>query len=166
MTINMEVKKHKLEQLQNGSWKITFTVHSDDMSMEVIQAAMGAPYGLAMVPIDYDNPETKQIVHSAGGRGICVETIPIEKSEGDKLRIRAVMLCKDKEFHEWVHEEMHSGLMKGEGDSISYIRGTCNIKSRSELTTDVVAQERFRELDQKFKDWKNERRYKDNLDRY
>lgn len=81
-----------------------------------------------------------------------------EKSEGDKLRVRAVMLAKDEEFQGWLG--LHT-----EESTAGYVRRWCKIKSRSELTTNIAAQEKFKELIEKFKDWKFEHNYEDNLSR-
>ena len=102
------------------------------------------------------------------------ESLPTEKSEGDKLLALSHIRCKDKEFQAFIKQQsglQNSGIrMKGEYQTaeqwcVTSLRDYCNIKSRSELTTDVAAQEKFRELDQKFKDWQYANQYKDNLDR-
>lgn len=91
------------------------------------------------------------------------------KSEGEKLRIRACCLCKDNEFQKWLVEldidSFYSNWKDMEQFSREYICTQCQITSRSELTTDYVAQEKFKLLDQLFKNWQNEQRWKDNLDK-
>lgn len=79
-----------------------------------------------------------------------------EKTEGEKLRIRAVMLVKDEEFQLFAYTD-HSEAR--EDLAISCIYEWCGIKSRSELTTNETAQQLFKELLQKFKEWQYENQY-------
>ena len=149
MTVNFEVKKDGLRQTQDGIWKLTLTVLPEDMPIELMKAPMGSVYGLAMVPIDYDNPDARE------NRGT-------GKSEGEKVLALSHIRCKDKEFQAFIEKQsglQNSGIrMKGEYQTaeqwcVTSLRDYCNIKSRSELTTDVAAQEKLRELDRKFKKW-------------
>jgi len=106
------------------------------------------------------------------------DSLTAEKSEGDKLRVRAVLLCKDKYFQEfsWNEADLNGfniNLSSSPEDvarspedvARNYIYRLCNIKSRSELTTNLDAQKLFRDLDRKFNDWQFENRYADNLER-
>lgn len=89
-----------------------------------------------------------------------------EKSEGDKIRERACILCKDEEFQSfimsmsWEVDDCYK-----EPHTKSHIIKYCNITSRSELTTNRDAQGKFLELMDKFDAWKLEQRYEDNLSR-
>ena len=91
--------------------------------------------------------------------------------EGDKLRVRAVMLCKDEGFQEYMKAQY--GYPESdcyydndnEGRARATLVGQCNIKSRKELVTNIAAQEKFKKLDQEFKQWQTDERYKNNLER-
>lgn len=90
-------------------------------------------------------------------------------TEGEKLRIRAVMLCKDSEFHDFVKSQTSLGSTTDpQGYNRHFICRYCQIKSRSELATNIEAQKKFKELDRKYKEWLNpiENQYADNLNRY
>ena len=100
----------------------------------------------------------------------------ITQTEGDKLRVRAVMLCKEFAFNIYAGtlyevtlaniELARAKLMAGEHcQSLAAIYYYCNIRSRSELTTNIEAQTKFKELLAKFDSWKLENQYADNLDR-
>ena len=151
MTIQMEVKKHKLEQLQSGEWKLTLTVHSGDMSMELIQAEMGHPYMAVMEAVDYDNPKHTDN-HTAD-----TPIVTQEKTEGEKLRTRAVMLCKNDSFKKYLEGN----------DPRTFICDYCGIESRSEIATNIDAQRKFNYILQEYGEWLNpiDEQYKDNLDR-
>ena len=107
MTINMEVKKTKLEQLGNGDWKLTVTIHHEDMSMELVKAAMGSPYGMALVPIKYDDtpPNLDHFTTEIRGVNPCAARVDTAgetagyqkvKSEGEKLLAIAHIRCKEE----------------------------------------------------------------------
>ncbi len=180
MTINMEVKKDGLHQLQSGSWKLTLTVNAEDMSMEIIQAAMGSPYGLAMVPIKYDDTPpnldhfTTSESHPNYIRTLSEDQTKVrrrlgeEKSEGVKIKERACILCKEEKFQEYVFAcgwAVPIDAYTEENHARYFVMEKCNIKSRKELVTNKEAQEKFKELDQKYKDWGYENRYEENLSR-
>lgn len=184
MTINMEVKKHALQQLQDGSWKLTFMVHSDDMSMELVMASMGSPYGLAMVPIQYDDTppnldhfteyEMKPLSDEKKAEGRAIIKRMGEKSEGEKLRQRACILCGEGKFQQYCIELGYFYTTSDTGDvrfgkestATNCIYAECNIESRRELVTNKEAQTLFLELMEQYNDWKFENNYDDNLTRY
>lgn len=152
MTINMEVKKHAMQQLQDGHWKLTLTVHPEDMTVELLQAPMGTPYGLAMVKIDYDNPES-----------VVKKSLTTEKTEGEKLRTRSVMLCKDEGFQEFLSSVYFAD--KNEDSAINTMRNICHIHSRAELVNNEDAQRLLKDLIEQFSFWLEEGSFKDNLSR-
>jgi len=81
-----------------------------------------------------------------------------EKSEGEKLRIRAVMLCKEESFHRFVAQsgfELLADTTEEDNEIIckEYILVSCGINSRAELTKDKRAQSHFRILDEAYKEW-------------
>lgn len=89
-------------------------------------------------------------------------------SEGEKLRVRAVMLGKDTLFQGWVSEfTRHPNLwFEGTEQGVkSYIYHVCGIKSRSTLAHNETAQTKFKELLAKFDSWKLESQYAENLNR-
>ena len=87
-----------------------------------------------------------------------------EKSEGEKLLALSHIRCNDIDFLRYIRIVLnYRGNTTDDAAHCIYME--CNIKSRSELTTDVAAQEKFRELDQKFKDWQWEQQNHDNLNR-
>ncbi len=155
----IEVKKHALQQLQTGEWKATFTIQAIDMPSYLLNEAMGKRYYIVFVDADdYDERE-----------GVKPDVaIPIsEQAEGDKLRTRAVMLCKDAKFQEYMNTAVPSSVkgLPSETEVAWWIKGVCNIKSRSELVYNIDAQLKFRELLHRYKDWQFENNYSENLSR-
>ena len=147
MTANMEVKKDGLRQTQDGIWKLTLTIHPNDMPVDLMTAPMGTRYGLAMIQVEEGQEVNKP-----------------EQTEGDKLRVRAVMLCKDKQFQQYC-EDCSPEAEATEELAKAHIIDGCGINSRSELATDIQAQGAFKEILADFHSWKLGRQYPDNLDR-
>lgn len=90
----------------------------------------------------------------------------LEQTEGEKLRVRAVMLCKDPVFAKFITDDNLSSI-----DGVNEIAATrqlktyCDIESRAEITSKGRAQEKLKELITKFESWKLEQQYPDNLNR-
>ena len=166
MTINMEVKKDGLQQLQSGSWKLTLTVNAEDMSMEIMQAPMGTPYGLAMVPIQYDDTPPNLDHFTSYKENSNATTKVAEKTEGDKLRERACILCKEKDFQTYVNQIGAYGYNEAGARLFIYVE--CEIESRKTLVTCEAAQVLFKNMDRQYKEWLNpiEDQYKDNLEQF
>lgn len=82
-------------------------------------------------------------------------------TEGEALRIRAVLLCQDPEFQFYISEL--TGSEASEDNAVQYIYNYCSILSRSEIATSVVIQEVFKELLAEYDTWELERQYADNL---
>lgn len=55
-TIQFECKKDKLIQLQNGSWKLTLTIHPLDIS-DLANAEMGQQFMGVLSPVDGGEPQ-------------------------------------------------------------------------------------------------------------
>ena len=149
MTINMEVKKDGMRQTQEGIWKLTLTVHPEDMPIEIMTAPMGTRYGIAMVAINDDETTTN------------LESNP-EKSEGAKMVTRSVMLCNDPEFLKYIDNK--TGFNPAVGAPYC-LYDILNITSRAELKDNLDAQVKFESLEENFRHWKRDKQYEDNFSR-
>jgi hypothetical protein len=70
-----------------------------------------------------------------------------ELTEGERLRTRAVLLCRDERFQRWMLPSMYvDGSHKNEEYVAEILRNECGIDSRSELALSIPAQAKFREL--------------------
>lgn len=87
-----------------------------------------------------------------------------EKTEGEKLVIRAILLCKDQHFQRFAR---HNDYEADEEGARYFVLDRCGIKSRSELATNEIAQEHLKAIDRDYKNWLNpvDDIYKDNLER-
>lgn len=157
----IEAKLDSFQKLQENLTKVGFKIQHSDIPDYLAAAALGKRYYLVFVDADdYDEREGRSIVTKP-------ET-NCDKTEGEKLRIRAVMLCEDRNFQIYVskstihHETWLADNVQG---ATRYIYECCRIKSRSEIATDIVAQNKFKELLEDFKSWQTEQQYSENLGR-
>jgi hypothetical protein len=85
-------------------------------------------------------------------------------TEGERLRTRAIMLCKEETFQAYIGTILPSKFgAPSESEAAWCIKSNCNIKSRSELATNQEAQVKFKELLEKYKDWQFENSHGDNI---
>lgn len=87
-----------------------------------------------------------------------------EITDGDRLRIRSVILCKQNDFQDFCFNALGSAG-HNEYEAAEKLYNFCNIKSRSELVANVSAQNKFKELLSNFDTWKLQLTYADNLNR-
>lgn len=91
-----------------------------------------------------------------------------DKTKGEKLRIRAIMLCKDSQFQDFAAYNTIFSVKAGlEAEEVAkkYILRICRIDSRGELASRVAAQIEFEDMLEKYKDWQAENNYSENLNR-
>lgn len=141
---------------------VVLEIEVPEENFQEVITKLGMPIGgeskhVAIALIDADDyDESNEVVK---------ESLTTEQSEGDKLRIRAVMLCKEREFQICCESLDKSRIVFNENHARDFICEYCNIKSRSELAHNPYAQMKFRTLEHKFKDWLYENQYTDNLSR-
>jgi hypothetical protein len=74
---------------------------------------------------------------------------PLDKTQGERIRTRAVMLCKDRKFQEWIcgadpEEDM-------ENEATYALKRETGIQSRAELATNPEARKRFLLLEAQYR---------------
>ena len=124
MTYQLECKKDGLRQTQDGLWKLTLTVHPNDMPDEILKAPMGAHYIAVFAEYDGGEPEPEQ---------------PKERGKFEDLprSQQAGMLCQDKRFVAWC-----PGVTTPE-EAAQYVRDYCGVTSRADLDTNLDAVEHW-----------------------
>ena len=174
MTDNkIEAKLDVFRKLQEGITSVGFKIHHSDIPDDLAAAALGKRYYLVLIDADYYDESEGDMSNNSSSLTVTEEnqsnSIPLEKSDGEKLRIRACCLCKVGAFEDWIIELDTPGFSKYSGLVEEFCRDAicnyCDIKSRSELTTDIAAQEKFKELLGAFDKWKVGKKYSDNLER-
>jgi hypothetical protein len=130
----------------------------EEMGRQVLEV-LGMPIG----------GESKPVAVALLDKSVISKKEATELTEGDKLRTRAVLLCKEEKFQSFIisnylPEGSYSSL-----DNANYAKMTildlCGINSRSELATNLDAQDAFNALLRQFNEWKVSQQYADNLNR-
>lgn len=179
MTINMEDKAAivKGEYVTFGHIKgrkqVTITIEfPEEMAVEIFNilgtpvAEVSKPVAVCLLRQPTDKPcpiPTKGVVASSG------ETSGYQKlkSEGEKLRQRACILCGEYQFWQFL-DTFRMGKVTCDDHARVVFYGLCNISSRKELVTNKEAQEKFKELDRVYIEWSKpsvDETYKHNLER-
>ena len=175
----IEIKKDALSQRQSGDWKASFTLQAMDMPDYLLTSPMGKRFYVVFVDADdYDEREGIKKEYfpdgtdTARSHGINdpITRFTVAKrgeTEGEKLRTRAVMLCMDVDFQLFTSTGSTLSLNAFEWEEYArtFICNYCHIKSRSEIATNLIALQRFKELLEKYKDWQYENQYSENLSR-
>lgn len=151
-TLQMEVKKDGLSQLQSGAWKMTLTVHPNDMHEAIMKAPMGTRYVAVLVEVgDDEQPKPVMDFETA------VNTIypKPEKPKREMTRSQvAALKCRAPEFQGWVRQKWphlwasERAPFGGEPESrtAQIVRATCGVISRASLDTDPAAGRRWDSL--------------------
>ena len=136
----------------------------EEMFQDVI-SRLGMPIG----------GESKPVAVALLDKTCRIPTKDVEQTEGEKLRVRAVMLCKEYSFYTYIGtipQYFHSINIHTtpkaewyEDRCADVIYDYCKISSRSELAINVDAQNKFREINHKYVAWLYENQYSDNLNR-
>lgn len=135
-TSQFEAKKVALKQTKDGH-VLTLAIHPDESPDEILRDFVGARYMVVMVRLaDTEEPMNR------------------EEFAGAQMVKLAGMLCRDKEFWNYLHD---TGQLfeKNENECISWIQNYLCIQSRSELKINKVAQDALKEIYTEFKEWKN-----------
>lgn len=137
-TSQFEGKKIALKQTKDG-YAMTLAIHPDDVPDELLRDFVGARYMVVMVRLA-DNEE------------------PLNREEyaGAKYVKLAGMICRDPEFWQWLHED-GSLFEKNEASCVDWLTSYLNISSRSELKTNLDAQDTLKNIYDGYKEWKQTR---------
>ena len=132
-TIQFEAKKDGFSQLQNGSVKLSLTVHPNDVAviLDFVKAPMGTRYAVVIVEIGDDEQPVGKPADKA------------EKSPGQRAVIRAALLCKDPEFWKWAR-------VGDERDAILHVHMKCGVQSRAEFAKSTGALRTFLTMETTF----------------
>lgn len=166
----IEAKKHGVKQLQGNDWIVTLVVSNEDFHVwGIAQDGMGAIYTMDVISSEEEafKAEYSSVIskmeNTDNAQSSCTEKS--NNSEGDKLRVRAVMLCKDRGFQIFLESLDKEIIVFNENHAREFLLNYCNIASRSSLAINVIAQNLFKNLLERYKDWQFENKYSDNLNR-
>ncbi|MFY7960725.1 MAG: hypothetical protein ACOVVK_11665 [Elsteraceae bacterium] len=129
-----QVKLHAYrEHKESGAALITVEIPLGDVPEAVKAARPGDPFMLALVAMDHNAVEPK--------------AIPV-RSRGEALRVKACVLCGDREFQTWcsVNCSQRPVGMTPTEHARGVILSRVGITSRADLVTNAAACDRFEDL--------------------
>ena len=139
-TITFEGVKIAMRQDKNG-YILTLAVHPSDVPDSLLRDWVGSRYQVAMVLLnDQDEP-----------------VVPQDKSDGEKAVMKAGLLCREREFQDFIMDKFNVDEWEREGfdeaQCSERLRDYCAIQSRSELKTNEHARIVFNGLLNEFNSW-------------
>lgn len=135
-TLNFEAIKVALKQDKTG-YVLTLCVHPDDIPNELLRDFVGSHYQVVMVRLNDDN----QPLNRDG------------EFEGDRAIRLAGVLCREKEFWEYLNDEGQI-FEANEESATEWLREYLGVNSRSELKTNQEARLRLKKVNEEYKVWR------------
>jgi len=135
-TLNFEAIKVALKQDKTG-YVLTLCVHPDDIPNELLRDFVGSHYQVVMVRLGDDH----QPLNRDG------------EFEGDRAIRLAGVLCREKEFWEYLNDEGQI-FETDENNATDWLRDYLGVQSRSELKTNQEARLRLKKLNEEYKVWR------------
>jgi len=136
-TSQFEAKKIALKQTKDGH-VLNLAIHPDEIPEEILRDFVGARYMVVMVRLaDTEVPMVRS-----------------EEYAGVKLVKQAGMLCRDRQFWDYLYDQAQIFERK-EDSAVDWLCRYLNISSRAELKTNELAQHLFEQLNEEYKKWKN-----------
>jgi hypothetical protein len=135
-TIQFEGVKVALKQDKTG-YVLTLSMHPDDIPEDLLRDFVGSRYQVVMVRLDQNEVPMDRQAAFAGERAI---------------RIAAV-LSKDPQFWEYLY--VHNKISTQELDeAVNWLRDYLQVPSRSDLKTNVEAQQLLDKVYREYEQWK------------
>jgi hypothetical protein len=135
-TLQFEGVKVALKQDKTG-YVLTLSMHPDDIPEDLLRDFVGARYQVVMVRLDSNEaPMDRQ-----------------NEFEGDKYVRVAGMLCKDRQFWNYLYDDSQI-FEENEKEATEWLRTYLGINSRADLKTNTKAREHLGQLIKEFTEWK------------
>lgn len=154
--MEVEAKKDRLVQNQDGTWKLTLTIAPDGLPDPIMKAVPGVRYCVVFVEKG-DNEEPVQHAPAAS------ETP--RKRHWDELSYaeQAGMRCADEKFQEFLYNTNRAiGAILDHDDNAtliaaSAVREFCQVDSRADLNQEdpSFVRDQWRALNAEFEEWDN-----------
>jgi hypothetical protein len=133
-----EAKKVSMKQTKDG-YILNLAIHPDDVPDEIIRDFVGARYMVVMVRLNEEEQPLNR-----------------EEYAGAQMVKLAGMLCRDKDFWEYLHEE-GSLFDKNEKDCIEWMQNYLVVNSRAEIKNSLESQKALKDIYVEYKEWKTTR---------
>ena len=133
-TMQFEALKVAIKQDQTG-YVLTLCMHPDEIPTGLLRDFVGSRYQVVMVRLDdHQNPMKR------------------EDSDGERAVKIAGILCKEKGFWEYLHDDSQI-LTQTEKEATNWLREYLGVKSRSELKTNQEARVLLDTINKEYKSW-------------
>jgi hypothetical protein len=135
-TSQFEAKKVALKQTKDGH-VLTLAIHPDESPDEILRDFVGSRYMVVMVRLaDSEEPMNR------------------DEFAGAQLVKLAGMLCREKEFWEFLHDKGDL-FEKNEAACVDWLTSFLNVNSRADIKINKVAQEALKIIYTEYKEWKH-----------
>lgn len=135
-TSQFEGKKVALKQTKDGI-VMSLAIHPDDLPEELMRDFVGARYMVVMVRLgDEEKPLNR------------------EEFAGSQLVKLAGIMCRDKDFWDYLYDDGQL-FEKNEAACVDWMTSYLGVASRSDIKTDANAQYLLKDLNTRYKEWKN-----------
>lgn len=134
-TLTFEAIKVALKQDKTG-YVLTLCIHPDDVPLDLLRDFVGSHYQVVMVRINENNQPMD--------RG--------DEFDGTKAVRMAGILCKEKAFWEYLHEDEQI-FVPDEESATEWLRNYLGVKSRADLKTNPEARNRLNKINEEYKAW-------------
>lgn len=164
LAISLEAKKDALRQMQNGDWKVSFTVQAIDMIARLTQAPMGTRFAMVLVEIgDDETPVNRKEAmpnlrtsQNADARPDQIAPKP-DRAKRDWRDVQpaaqAGIRSNEPEFWAYLREVMTYPDVNDPDTAAIAVRHICKVNSRTELSTDHRKRVLWHQLDSQFQAW-------------
>lgn len=154
--ISLEVKKDSLRQMQNGDWRVSFTVQGVDMDERITRAAMGTRFVAVLVEVNDDETPVRAKERPAK---LQPESPPAGAKRGKRdwrdlpPATQAGMRCDEPAFEQYLKEERQDDWAEAQSarDAVCLI---CGVESRADLGANQKARMIWHQLDTAYAAWK------------
>jgi hypothetical protein len=157
--LHCEAKKHAYRQTQDGV-VVSFVLHPQDIPDGLALAPLGTRYMLALVEVSDDEqpkesakkprPQSADNTLTAGGahhNKSWHEMAPAQQ---------AGLLCNEPSFGTFLREKVDQSGIVGPDRAAEIVRDLCEVKSRSELSTNNEASMKWRGIVSDYRAWMRE----------
>ena len=142
--MEIECKKDRLAQNQDGTWKLTLTVAPDGLPDAVMKAPPGVRYRAFFVEVD---DQEEPVKHAPAP-----PEKPKKRFHELPLSQQAALRCQDESFMDWLRRIRGYTNINAE-QTAGTVRLICNVDSRAELDTDAFAGQQWVNLNADFESW-------------
>lgn len=146
----IEVKKDACRQTQDGTWKLTLTLHPDDLDTAMLRAPPGTRYYVEFAEAETEDFDTAAIRAKDPPQAVAPGVY------GKSYAQEAGALCANERFQDWFYklcnyqlpsDDMKTDMAKARSEiAAALLRNYLGISSRREIDSLPAAKETYNRL--------------------